>query len=501
MNVPPAFCAPLTMADTSDADPCPEASVGDPCSDTRPTCIWRPSPQAPSMAPPEQEAGLVENAKVDSDTPDATRKPEQPEDRSEAQTEQRVEGSKPAAAPVPMRRPAKDRRTGRKAERGIPASVPRARMRFRHASAILLFIILVVGSTAFAAWYMYTQAKDRYVSTVAFSIRSETYTSPFEMFAGVGTLPSPIGSDADILYDFITSQSLVARVNSQLDLAEIWSFDDPEIDPLFAFLANGTIEDLTDYWNRRVNVYSDSAIGLVNIEVEAFTPEDARAIAEAIYDESSEMINHLSAAAEQAAIQTARIELEAAEARLRDVREAMTLFRNRTQIVDPEATIQAQMGLLGSLQTQLAEQLIELDILRQGTSPGDPRIRQLELRVEVIEARIEEERRKLGLGNGSGTDGTVAEMEAFADLVGEYERLAVDLELAQTAYASAIASFEAAQSEARRQKRFLAAHIEPTLAESATKPDRLTVVFLVALISFIVWSIVVLVGYSLKDRR
>ena len=158
------------------------------------------------------------------------------------------------------------------------------------------------------------------------------------------------------------------------------------------------------------------------------------------------------------------------------------------------------MGLLSSLERQLAETLIDLDILRQTTAESDPRIIAAERRVEVIEARMQEERDKLGLGSNAQT-GPEGEGDAFADLLGEYERLMVDQQFAEQAYTGALVSFDAAVAQTRRQSRYLAAHVSPTLAERSDQPQRLTLLAFTALFSFLIWAILVLSAYALKDRR
>ena len=58
-----------------------------------------------------------------------------------------------------------------------------------------------------------------------------------------------------------------------------------------------------------------------------------------------------------------------------------------------------------------------------------------------------------------------------------------------------------AQAEARRKSRYLAAHIRPTLAETAEYPRRLVLMALVAFFSFGLWTLGVLIYYSVRDRR
>jgi capsular polysaccharide transport system permease protein len=374
-----------------------------------------------------------------------------------------------------------------------------ARLKSRHWGVIASFFLLVAGPAALSWWYVTERATDRYVSTASFSVRSEQSSSPFELLGGVVDIGSSSSSNPDILYDFIQSQELVERINERLDLRTMWAKGDPARDPVFAYHPPGTIEDMVDYWNRVVSIYNDTSSGIMDLKVQAFTPEDAKLLAELIYEESSVMINRLSDIAQEDATRVSRLELEAAVERLKQAREAVTLFRNRYQIVDPQADMQSQMGILTSLQGELATTLINLDILRETTAESDPRVVQAEQRIEVIERRIADERAKLGIGTADAELG--AQASAFADIVGEYERLMVDVEFASQSYAAAYATLETALADARRQKLYIAAHVRPTLAERAIYPRVEVIVPLIALFSFLTWSLLVLIAYAIKDRR
>ena len=374
-----------------------------------------------------------------------------------------------------------------------PPPVGRSQFRFRHAMIFLSFLIMVVGPAAVSGWYLWTRAQDQYASYMGFSVRAEDPMPSVASLLGPLDLGGSSTPDADILYEFIQSQELVLRVNEKLDLAAIWSKVDPQLDPVFAYRTGGSIEDLLGHWVRKVKVVYDSGNGLIELRVLAFEPQDAKAIAEAILEESTKLINELSVAAREDAIGYARTELEKALAQLKEARRVMTEFRNRTQIVDPEIDIQGQAGILASLQQQLAEALIELDLLRETTRGGDPRIAQAERRIKVIEARVESEKRKFGSGN--------EDAEAYATLLGEFESLTVDREFAEESYIAARAAFDGAQAEALRQTRYLAAHVRPTLAEKPEYPKRLTLFGLITLFAFLVWAVLSLIAYSLRDRR
>ena len=351
---------------------------------------------------------------------------------------------------------------------------------------------MVVLPAGISAYYLWVRASDQYISRVGFSVRTEEASSAIELLGGITNLSGSSSSDTDILYEFLQSQELVARIDSQLDLRAIWSRVDPAQDPVFAYHPPGSIEDLLEHLGRQVRIYYDG--GLIDLEVLAFTPQDARAIAQLIFEESTEMINQLSAIAREDAIGYARDELDRAEERLAAARVALAEWRNENQTVDPTADTAGQMGLVTNLQAQLAEALIELDILRDTTTrDDDPRVTQAERRISVIEDRIAAERAVLGT-SGPGR-------VAFADLVGQYERLQVDREFAEQAYTTALAAFDAARNDARRQSRYLAAHVRPTLAETSEYPKRATKLTTITIFAFLIWSVVVLVAYSLRDRR
>lgn len=372
-----------------------------------------------------------------------------------------------------------------------------ATMRPRHFGLLASLIFMAVVPALLTGIYLWGWAADRYVSRVAFSVRQVDAASASDLLGGLARLAgTSSSSDTDILYQFIQSQELVGIIDGELDLRRMWSNGDPALDPWFSYHPPGTIEDLTSYWPRMVKVYNDSGTGIVNVEVQAFTPDDAHAIATRVYEESARLVNELSAVAREDTLRYSREDRDEAVARLKEAREAMTGFRNRTQIVDPAASVQNQMGLLLSLQTQLAETLIARATLKDTAPADDPRILQADRRIEVIRQQIEEERKNLGLGsNAAGDSG------AFADLVGEYERLAVDLQFAEQSYTAAMAAYDAAVAESRRQTRYLAAHVAPTRPEASEQPRRLMLLALVWFFSFLAWGVVVLVYYSLRDRR
>lgn len=373
---------------------------------------------------------------------------------------------------------------------------PAAKPRRRHWMILASFLALVLVPGVLAAGYLWLIAVDQYASVVGFSVRSEESAagSATGLLGQLSQLSGASSADTDVLYEFIQSQEMVSKINARLDLRGLYAQPHSR-DPVFAYNPKGTIEDLVDYWSRMISIAYDSSTGLMEITAFAFDPQDAQHIAQAVYDECTRRINELSDIAREDATRYAREDLNTAVERLRTAREAVTAFRMHNLIVDPTADIQSQMGLLNTLQGQLAAALIDIDMLRETTREGDPRMTTLERRIEVIQSRIADERSRFGAG-GKGPGG-----EDYATLVAGFERLDVDRQFAETAYMSALAAYDAALAGAQRTSRYLAAHIKPTLAESSRYPERWVILGLGLLFAFLIWATGVLVYYSVRDRR
>ena len=368
-------------------------------------------------------------------------------------------------------------------------------MRRRHWGVLAVFVLVVLVPLAAIVVYLWSFAEDQYASSVGFTVRQEETASAGALAGGLAQMfgGTPGGSNAQVLYEFIQSQALVERIDTALGLRAHYSRNWPQ-DPVFSIWPDASIEDLTRFWLRMVRVSYEESSGLIAVEARALDAPTAQAIASMIVAESQAMINQLNETARRDAMGYAVADLAQAVDRLRAAREALTAFRATTQIVDPAADIQGRMGILTSLQQQLAQAIVDLDMLTIGADENDPRRRTLVRRIEVIRDRIGEERRTF-----AAQDVTIAETD-YPTLLARYESLMVDLEVAEATYRAAQAALDGARSRAERQTLYLATYIAPTLAQQAEYPARWTLTALGGFFLLMLWSLLALVYYSLRDR-
>lgn len=370
-----------------------------------------------------------------------------------------------------------------------------ATLKPRHRNTLIGFIAFVLLPLFVISIYLFGFAQNQYASEAGFSVRKEEGPTSVDAIGGLAQLTGAASPDAEILYDFIKSQELVDQIDKDLGLEKIFGRSYRR-DPFYSLASNSTIEDKVDYWASMVRVEYNESSGLIRLQVRAFTPEEAQEVARAVMANSSAMINQLSIAAREDGTRYARDDFAKAVERVKVVREAITEFRMRTQVVDPAADIQSQMGLMSTLEGQLAASLIDLDMLQDVAKTSDPRVEQAERRIDVINRRLAAERKKFGIGGSGGPDG-----RNYAAIVAEYERLVVDRSVAEEAFKSATLLLDTALAEAQRKSRYLAAHVEPTLAQSALYPRTSLILLVSAFLLTMLWAMATLIYYSIRDRR
>ena len=382
--------------------------------------------------------------------------------------------------------------------RATEATPLRKKTRSRHVVLFISFFALVAAPIAGAAFYLFALTADQYHSRVGFSVRSEEFSNPLEAlsaFTGAGS--SGAATDSEVLNDFLHSQTLIQKIDSDLDLRSMFAarptgFGLIPSDIVFGLKEDATIEDLEKYWSRMVLVSRDIGSGIINLDVRAFSPEDATTLAQAVLSESAALVNTLSRIAQDDAILFALEDVDLAETRLADVRRKVREFRSQNRLIDPESNVSSQSGVLAELQSLLAETLIRRGNIQEYAEENDARITDLDRQIRVIRQQIDTERAVFAAQDQDGP--------SLSDVIGTFEELLVDLEFSENAYTAALASVEQARAEARRQSRYAAVHIQPTKAEQSLYPSRwqLLLVFSVAALSL--WAVLSLIYYNIRDR-
>ncbi|MEO1550212.1 MAG: capsule biosynthesis protein [Pseudomonadota bacterium] len=378
------------------------------------------------------------------------------------------------------------------APRPMPPA-PVATWRRRHWTLLALGAVWIAAPTLLAILYLWVWASDRYISTLGFSVRTEEASSPLEMLGNLGSLGNSSSSDMDILYAYLDSQTLVEDIGGHAALAPL--YHDPAQDPIFDLKPGASIEDVTAHWRLMSTRVYDAGTGLMELEVAAFSAADAQEIARRALAAMRALVDDLSRLAAEDVTRDARENVERAQSRLAQARAAVDAFRTQHQIVDPGAPLQTRSGVLSALEGELAQTLIDGDILRTTTRADDPRVAQVQRRVAAIRTRIADEKARMASSQDA------VDQTPLTQVVGQFERLLVDRSFAEEAYLAARTAHDLALVDARRQTRYLAVHIPPTLAEAASYPRKWVWLLTTSLAASLSWMLLCLCLYALRDRQ
>ena len=357
---------------------------------------------------------------------------------------------------------------------------------------VFLWTVAVLMPTILATIYYGVIATDRYVSEARFLVR--TASKPANMLGGLNALLQLVGmsrsqDDAYAVRDYLTSRDVIQALKGQFDLRKL--YEDPLADFLAhypSFLFDRSDEDFYRYFEYMLSVIVNNESGLTILKVEAFHPEDAQRIARALLQQGEEMVNRLNARMQEDAVKVAATEVQRAEQSRVTAEVAMTEFRDRELLLDPDKSALMLAELIGKLATELADVQSQIATTR-GNAPNSPRLATLGQRAAALQHQIDTER-----GRISGTSG------GLANKIAHYEQLTLEREFSIRRLTSAVQALDAARLDARRQQLFLERVVEPNLPDNSTSPRRWRMVLTVFGFNVIGLGVIWLLGSGLREH-
>jgi capsular polysaccharide transport system permease protein len=363
-----------------------------------------------------------------------------------------------------------------------PHSMPTSRKK-----GLLLSALIIIGlPTLTAAVYYGVFATDQYASTAHFVIkhRSDNGAALGSLsLLGFGGTQSSSLPDTFIVNDYLASPQIVHDLAPRLDLRAMYTKSDIDwLARLKPPLGQETIsnETLLKYWRKMASVHFDMGTGISAFEVRAFTADDAKKIADEVFDLSEELVNRLATRAQEDALSLAKQEVEAYRERALASLDELQAFQERAKQVDPQAFAAARSQIQAGVEQELTQLQGQLDVLRKNLPEDAPGITQIKDRLTVMEQQLTTERARSTV-SGRG--------ESAAEILNEFGKLKLESEFATQAYLSSLASLESARLEAIRQNLYLETFVRPQLAQIPEYPSALLNTLLVFAVAFLVWGI------------
>jgi capsular polysaccharide transport system permease protein len=326
------------------------------------------------------------------------------------------------------------------------------------------FSWLVLLPTVIVALYYVLVASPVFVSEAHFTVRSQAGGAVTSgLLSGIfgGVSDTIATQDIAIVSDYIQSRDIMQKLDAELGLRP--HFSDPQIDFWARMEASDPAEDFLDYYQDKIEVLMNETTGIISLKTKAFNPDTAKAMADQILGYSETLVNDLSKQITRDSVAFAESEMQRAEQRLREAAEKLTEYRNLTNILDPTQKTGAVMGIVTTLESNLAAARAERDQLLSYLRDNSAEVVAVNARIKALEEQVRIENQRL----------TGKEKVELSAILQDYERYTLDKEIAHQVYTSTLASLETARNEAARKQLYLVTFVRPSRAESAEEPKAL----------------------------
>jgi capsular polysaccharide transport system permease protein len=344
---------------------------------------------------------------------------------------------------------------GFKARRGATA------VRFAMYISFTLFVIVpaIIGVS-----YLTLIASNQYVAEARFSVSGNDIPQIDNIGNLTGLASASIVQDTQIVANYIGSRAAVEVLDKQLNLRKLYA--DDSIDILSRFPLKRPIEKFVQYWESMHSATISLPSGFVSLKVNAFKPQEALQIANAVLAASETLVNDMNNRVTADTMRTAEIELQRATERLTKARMALESARNSEGFLDAAKAGDALNGLIAESKSSLLVMQQEF-ATRSKTAAGSPQLAVMRERIEATKKQIADLEGQLTKTRESLSNGLniAASMSRFAEL--DLER-----QIAERLYAGAIASLEVARISSEQKRIYLNAFVRPSLPEEAQYPRR-----------------------------
>ena len=356
-----------------------------------------------------------------------------------------------------------------------------------------MFLLTVFLPTTLAIIYYGFLASDIYISEAHFVLRSPQKQS----LTGLGSILQGAGfsraqDDTYTVQDFIQSRDALRELDDKLHISAFYGA--PGIDRLSRFggteWQDKSFESLHRYYQKKIiTINHDIASSITILQIRSFSPEQAVSINEQLLTMSEQLVNKLNERGRQDLIRFASSEVAQAETKAKAASLALSAYRNKKGVFDPEKQSALQFQQISKLQDELIATKTQLAQIRIATK-NNPQIGTIQNRVELLQAEIAAETAKIVGGDRS-----------LSDKAAEYERLTLERGFADKQLAGAMASLEQARNDAIRKQLYLERIVQPGKPDKAVEPRRLRAIISIFAVGMICWGILTMLLAGVREHH
>lgn len=344
---------------------------------------------------------------------------------------------------------------------------------------------------AFVVFYFTFIAADRYVSHMSVTVKA-TDGSAAVLTGLEGILGSNSNSSEDIKYlkEYITSLDMLKKLEKKINIREI--YQKQKIDFMYNLYSWTKQESYLKYYQNMVSANFDDTTGLLNIEVQGFSPEDAHTIATAILEESEIFMNELSHNISREQLKFSEAELAKAREKYEIARNQMALFQNTYSVVDPKSQVATKATFITEIELKISQKETELNTMLSYLNESAPQVVALRAELKALNAQLEKEKNKVA---------SDLPQDKLNNVALEFQSLALDFGFAEDVYKAALKAVETTRIEMSRKVKQLVVIQSPSTPESAEYPNKSYNIFTIFIVLTLFYRLTGLIRMIMVESR
>jgi capsular polysaccharide transport system permease protein len=352
--------------------------------------------------------------------------------------------------------------------------------RFVRLFVIATFLLAVAIPSTCAVVYYGLWASNQYVAEARFAVRSGVTAGLDALTAMTGVPSVQIIQDTQVVTNYVASRTLVDHLIATANLKEV--FAHPEADYFSRLDPDMPIERIARYWRRMSAANIRMPGGIVELEVRAFTPDDAVRLANAVVAASEQLINDMNERSRREALEHATREHELAAKRLAAVRGALEVVRNQEGMLDATAETNKAGLVFAAVRTQLLQLQAQYNASKGTISADAPQMRNLRLQIQAAERQIEQLQGEL-------TRTASAEGPTLSASMTRLATTNLERQVAEAQYTSATSALERARAASLSKQIYLTSFVKPVPAELPRYPRRAWIIAGTVVAGLVGWAV------------
>jgi capsular polysaccharide transport system permease protein len=327
------------------------------------------------------------------------------------------------------------------------------------AVVIITLVLPMIGSIGYFAFL----ASPGYVSQVRFIVRSSTPLLSRDRYSSNTVEPKEkIVQDTAILLNYLDSPAIILDMQKHVDLHRL--FGGADIDFLSRLPKDATKDDMLKYWEKHSHSYVNPKSGIVELEITAYTPQQAQELVRLVLRLSEERVNKLSTGMwEDLRVSTQR-DVDQATQEVAELRGKFRDTQNNTGVFDVALSAQRIGSVLTSVESNVAELKSRRQALGESIGKEAPQAADLDRRIAAAEEQADNLKAQL---TGAAPQGD-SNLAGYSTL---FDDLKLDLSIAEKRLTAAIKDLERVKLVSSMQLTYVDNFIEPTMPDSNKYPN------------------------------